>query len=186
MAPNDEEWLKFFHILSDLSFSSRKFNICRSSILGSNFIFHWFRVCWCRTSLEKRKIKFEPRVRYITTYAWKGKLGRLSHESSRIGHYTISLGIPVFCRPSFVTTSEITEKFTATSDWQLSQSESAGHHGTNVKHLLPSTPRETLKRKEGRHAFLLPPPSPLFRRLNVQQGPTVRASTFESFSFKVR
>ena len=179
MAPNDEEWLKFFHILSDLPFSSRKFNICRSSILGSNFIFHWFRVCWCRTSLEKRKIKFEPRVRFYNIRLerkareikpWKF-LHRTLHHDSEFPSVVVQAWSRL--RKSLKSLRQLP------IDNFLSQRALAGHHGTNVKHLLPSTPRETLKRKEGRHAFLPPPPSPLFRWLNVQQGPTVRASTFK-------
>lgn len=179
MAPNDEEWLKFFHILSDLPFSSRKFNICRSSILGSNFIFRWFRECWCRTSLEKRKIKFEPRVRFYNI--------RLERKARKIKPWKFShRTLHNFTRNSRLLSSKLRHDFG--NHWKvygnfLSQI-ALGIIGSM---LSTSFPKHQAKRLTGRKAHFPPrPASPLFRRLNVQQGPTVRASTFESFSVKVR
>ena len=149
MAPNDEEWLTFFHILSDLPFSSRKFNICRSSILGSNFIFHWFRVCWCRTSLKKRKIKFEPRVRFYNI--------RLERKAREIKPWKfLHRALHHFTRNSRLLSSKLRHDFgnhwKVYGNFRLTTFSVRERWASWDECKAPpsSTPRETLKRKEGR------------------------------------
>ena len=177
MAPNDEEWLKFFHILSDLPFSSRKFNICRSSILGSNFIFRWFRECWCRTSLEKRKIKFEPRVGFYNI-----RLERKAREIKpwKFLHRTLHS----FTRNSRLLSSKLRHDFG--NHWKvygnfLSQIALHGHHRKYVKHLLPKTPSETLNRKKG--TLSSPPRLPLIQATKCPAGSHCSSFHFWEFFF---